>query len=309
MPSDYDSEVATRSTVWSRHPVASYLSYSSPDSVSRGRSLPPSDTDSTASDIDKPDLLGDGGEVGGIDQPSLGYLEEALGFIAAERAKFVAQLDVGMRGNHSSATTTTSDSVWRHVIQPRRKRRRKKVRSVLEVSRVRVVDRDHEVLTESTTVDATAPDDDGADADDAYDSSSSVDVTSSPQVQPKVATPARNKQEKRRPETLAVSEKPRLQHSKSTPNLISLVSIPLDARVLHLRNLAHKLRLFFPQDAVALRTILSPESESAVTEGFVDTRGPVPRSQDALIHVFIDQCVVTYFRVLTPANIPPAPIS
>jgi len=283
-PSDYDSEIAAESTVWSRRPITSYLSFSSPDS-SRGRSPLMSDTDSTASEVAQTDMPGGDG-VGGdtVDQPSLGYLQEALGFIAAERAKFAAQRDIGMRGNQSS-TTTTSDSVWRHAIQPRRKRRRKKNRSVQEVSRVRILERDQDVSTETTAADATALDDDDGDIDDAYDSSSSVDLNSSPNDL-KISSSARPKSDRRRYRSV-IPEKLRLQHSKSTPNLLPPVSIPLDARVLHLRNLAHKLRLFFPNDAAALNTILSPES-SSTNAGFVDTRGPVPRSQDTLIHVFID---------------------
>lgn len=282
--SDYDSEVAQISPVWSRGQLSAYLSYSSPESVSRGRS-PPSDSDSTASDVERRTLLEmDDPIAGTIGEPSLGYLDEALEFLAAERAKLLAQRELGLKGNSSSTTTTTtSDGVWRHVIQPRRKRRRKKNRSVQEVSRVRISERDQETLTESTTAD----DHDG-DADDGYDSSSSVDVTSSPQARAKAAASFHDKQDKqgkRRPRPLAPTEKLRLHHSKSTPNLIPPVSIPLDARALHLRNLAHKLRLFFPQDVVALRTILSPESAN---QGFVDTRGPEPRSQDTLIHVFID---------------------
>ena len=52
-----------------------------------------------------------------IGQPSLGYLDEALSFIASERARYAAQRDKGV----------SSDSAWRHVIEPRRKRRRKEV--------------------------------------------------------------------------------------------------------------------------------------------------------------------------------------
>ncbi|CCM03453.1 uncharacterized protein FIBRA_05586 [Fibroporia radiculosa] len=299
-PSDNDSEPAPESTVWSRRPVASYLSYYTPGGVSRGRSPRTSDTDSTASDLDRTHLTGAiDGSVGTVGQPSLGYLDEALGFIAAERAKFVAQRDMGLRGHNSSSTTTTSDSVWRHAIQPRRKRRRKKNRSAQEVSRVRMLERDPESLTETATGDATAADEDDGDVDDAYDSSSSVDVpSSSPRVRSKTVIPARNDQERRRYRSPISVDRVRLQHSKSTPNLIPPVSLPLDARVLHLRNLAHKLRLFFPQDAISLNAILSTESAYA---DFVDTRGPEPRSQDTLIHVFVDHSNIligflTYLR-------------
>ncbi|PCH37041.1 hypothetical protein WOLCODRAFT_157743 [Wolfiporia cocos MD-104 SS10] len=285
--SDYESEVTAESTVWTRHPVSSYLSYSSPDSPSHDRSPPPSESDSTASDVERTDLptTTDGADEN-LDPPSLGDLDAALGFLAAERAKFVAQRDVGLRGNSSSATTT-SEGAWHHVITPRRKRRRKKNRSMQDLSRVRILQRGQDILTDSTAVDATTADD--GDADDGYDSSSSIDApSSSPQVKPLHISLSRPRNERRRQHPPSKPSTPYLHHSKSTPNLIPPVSIPLDARVLHLRNLAHKLRLFFPQDANALHDILAPDSTSTAPSGFVDTRGPVPRSQDTLIHVFID---------------------
>ncbi|KAH9925766.1 uncharacterized protein B0H18DRAFT_1085192 [Fomitopsis serialis] len=257
-PTEDDSEAPSASTAWSRHPVNEYLSYSSPDSPRRGRSPLRSDSESTASDLDRTDLLRAEAE------PSLGDLDEALGFLAAERARLFAQREKGLRttGNTSS-TTTTSDSIFRH-------RRRKRNRS------------EGASLTTTTA---------GVD-DVAYASSSSVDATSSPSAAIRIAaTPARTRPERRQRTIAQVArEKPRLLHSKSTPNLIPPVSLPIDARVLHLRNLAHKLRLFFPKDAAALHDILDPETTTSGTEesGFVDTRGPEPGSQDTLIHVFID---------------------
>ncbi|KAJ3540977.1 hypothetical protein NM688_g6148 [Phlebia brevispora] len=62
--------------------------------------------------------------------------------------------------------------------------------------------------------------------------------------------------------------------------------MPIDARVLQLRNLAHKLRMLFPRDAAALSAILSHDQPDA--SDFVDPRGPAPRMKDTLIHVFID---------------------
>ncbi|KAH9950715.1 hypothetical protein B0H21DRAFT_455656 [Amylocystis lapponica] len=295
--SDYDSEPAAGSTVWLRDPVASYLSYSSPgDSVSRGRSPAASESDTTASDVERTDLP-DLDNIDTVDQPSLGLLDEALGFIAAERAKFVAaQRETGMRGN-SSTTTTTSDSVWKHVIQPRRKRRRKKNRSVQEVSRVRASEQTEEAQTETTAnanddVDTTAADD-----DDAYESSSSVEISSSPpHLKSTPGTPPHSKKGKRR---ASVEPRPLIHHSKSTPALRLPVTIPFDARALQLRTLAHKLRLLFPADAAALSSILSLNNPESST--FIDPRGPSPQSQDTLIHVFIDHSniligFITYLR-------------
>ncbi|KAH9829830.1 uncharacterized protein C8Q71DRAFT_788669 [Rhodofomes roseus] len=291
-PTADGSEAPLHSAPWSHHPVNDYLSYSSPDSPRRGRSPLRSDSESTASDVDRSDLLRVEAEVAElIDQPSLGDLDEALGFLAAERARLLAQRKKGLRttGNTSS-TTTTSDSIYRHVIQPRRKRRRKRNRSE-GASRVRASEHDQDHLTEtSTTAGVDDVGDDGG--DEAYASSSSVEIASSPSAAIRTATAsARVKTVRRQPTLTQVArEKPRLLHSKSTPNLIPPVSLPLDARVLHLRNLAHKLRLFFPKDAVALHDVLDPETAFSATgeSGFVDTRGPEPGSQDTLIHVFID---------------------
>lgn len=149
-PSEDDSEAAGGSTVWSHHPVASYLSYSLPDSPSRGRSPPVSNSDSTASDdrpdADRTDILATDDDADGVTQPSLGYLDSALGSIAAERAKLLAQRETGARG---SSSTTTSDSAWRHVVPPRRKRRRKRNKSTNDVSRVRAPDLEEDVTTET----------------------------------------------------------------------------------------------------------------------------------------------------------------
>ena len=294
-PAVDDSEAPSHLTQWSHRQLDDYLSYSSPESPRRGRSPLRSDSESesTASDLDRTDLLRAQAQVAElIDQPSLGDLDEALGFLAAERAR-LAQRRAGTRttGNTSS-TTTTSDSIYRHVIQPRRKRRRRRNRSE-GVSRVRVSERDEHLTETTTTAGAEDVGDDGG--DEAYASSSSVDNTSSPSVAIRhTTTHIRSTTERgRRLVAPLEAQKSRLLHSKSTPNLIPPVSLPLDARVLHLRNLAHKLRLFFPGDAAALRDVLHPETTSGITEesGFVDTRGPEPGSQDTLIHVFIDQCV------------------
>ena len=50
----------------------------------------------------------------GLDQPSLGYLDDVLGFLAAERAKFTAQREAGLRGGLSSQSqASTSESEQR----------------------------------------------------------------------------------------------------------------------------------------------------------------------------------------------------
>ena len=80
--------------------------------------------------------------------------------------------------------------------------------------------------------------------------------------------------------------RPQIPHSKSTPTLRLPITMPIDARVLQLRNLAHKLRMLFPKEATALSAVLSNDQPDG--EDFVDPRGPVPRTKDTPIHIFID---------------------
>ncbi|EMD36562.1 hypothetical protein CERSUDRAFT_124335 [Gelatoporia subvermispora B] len=300
-PSEDDSDAAGGSTVWSRQQVASYLSYSSPEpnNPSRGRSPAVPNSDTTASDEDHTDvdradpLARDDGDVDVITQPSLGYLDSALGFIAAERAKLMAQRENGARG---SSSATTSDNVRPHVVPPRRKRRRKRNKSTNDVSRVRAVHLDDDVTTE--TAQAHAGDDTNEGVEDAEGRDEEV-YSSSPEAASSsshiLGTPVQRNR-RRHPTS---TEHPRLHHSKSTPSLRLHVSMPFDAQVIQLRTVAHKLRLLFPQDAATLSPILAL-NESNGSE-FVDPRGPVPQSQDALIHVFVDHSNIligflTYLR-------------
>ena len=287
-PSEEDSEVPGLSTVWSHRPIASYLSSGSPESPPSSSSPAPTELDSTEDPV--LESHGSGGAEGGeaeddtlenSTQPSLGLLG-TLDFLAAERAKFVAQRDAaGHRGNSSN----TSDGTWQHALSPRRKRRRKRNRSTGVTK-----NRDRRAEGSSAAVGDAEETVEGATAsyDDADSSSSSFDVTSSQQQYYK-STPPTPPPELQRQRAVISSGQPRIHHSKSTPSLRLPASMPIDARVLQLRNLAHKLRMLFPQDAESLSAILSKDHPSA-TE-VVDPRGPEPRSQDTLIHVFIDQYV------------------
>lgn len=216
------------------------------------------------------------------DQPSLGYLDEALGFIAAERAKFFASRDasggVGV-GNRSS----TSDSAFRAIVQSRRKRRRKKV---VKSHSQGPLNRAPLSLDSDSRMEDTAGDPSGAGDANLEDSSSSPETSSPPA---KNATPitTRGRDPRKKGRVVQATALPIL-HSRSTPSLrLGPTNLPLDPRVLKLRALAHKLRLLFPEDAARLSSILSNDQ---VDEGdFVDPRGPKPQSKDRLIHVFIDQ--------------------
>ncbi|KAH8103326.1 hypothetical protein BXZ70DRAFT_925049 [Cristinia sonorae] len=290
-PSEYDSELPGGSTVWSHRPIASYLSSGSPESPPSSSSPEPTEADSTLD----PSLESTGfgaaerrdGEDDVLDatsQPSLG-LFGALDFLAAERAKFVAQRDaVGQRGHSSN----TSDGTWQHAISPRRKRRRKRNRSA-GVSKHRRRRPEDSPITPGDA-DETA---EGATAsyDDADDSSSSSGGDPSSQQQYYRSNPPTPPLELQSHHTANVIQ-PRIQHSKSTPSLRLPASMPIDARVLQIRNLAHKLRMLFPQDAKALSAILANDHPSP--SEMVDPRGPMPRTKDTLIHVFIDHSNILF---------------
>jgi len=216
------------------------------------------------------------------DQPSLGYLDEALGFIAAERAKFFASRDAA-GGNGAGNRSSTSDSAFRAAAQSRKKRRRKKV--VKSYSQG-PANRTPLSLDSDSRIEDTAGSPSGAGDATLEDTSSSFESSSSPA---KNATPvsARGRDLRKKGKAVETTTTP-LLHSKSTPSLrLTTTSLPLDPRVLRLRALAHKLRLLFPEDAARLSSILS--NDQAEEGDFVDPRGPKPQSKDTLIHVFVDQ--------------------
>lgn len=285
-PSEDDSEHRA-STVWSHRTIASYISSGTPESPPLSSSPEPTEAEDTedpstgshgsagAEGAERRDVEDDTLE--SSSHPSLGLLG-ALDFLAAERAKFAAQRDAaGHRGNSS----TTSDGTWQHALSPRRKRRRKRNRSA-------GVSKNHHDRaegpsaplgdTEGTVEGATASFDDADNSSSSSESSSrrqyykSTPPTPPPELQPQRAQ---------------AQAGPRIHHSKSTPSLRLPTSMPIDARVLQLRNLAHKLRMLFQHDAASLSAILADDHPSP-TE-VVDPRGPEPRSKDTLVHVFIDQ--------------------
>ena len=216
------------------------------------------------------------------DQPSLGYLDEALGFIAAERAKFFASRDAA-GGAGAGNRSSTSESVLRAIVQSRRKRRRKRA---VESHSQGPADRTPLSLDSESQAQGTTGDPNGVGDATLGDTSSSFESSSSPV---KNMTPVTSKgHDSRKKGKVLETTAPPLLLSKPTPSLhLTTTSLPLDPRVLKLRALAHKLRLLFPEDAARLSSILS--NDQANEEDFVDPRGPKPRPKDTLVHVFVDQ--------------------
>lgn len=344
-----------KSTVWSHRPIANYLSLSDPvttDAESTDRDRPRTvqieavdddfyDHDNTNddNDHDESDEQLRSQDLGLFDveeQPSLGYLDEALQFIAAERERWTAQRETG-----TTAAMFTG-------IDPRRKRRRKRNKTPRAQSTTRTPTVSTFSSISTITASTALADDinDAEDADalgvDADDSSSSVEQQSSPlrALQSVIfsstpGTPSRRARGRGRT---------RLLHSRSTPQLRlirnehededeeaeSTDSVTEDSpRVQQLKLLGKKLEALFPEDReylkkVRYRTMSPPPAASGslqmsgpagyldsvdaegpskhvVLGGFVDTRGdPLKRTgkkDERLIHVFVDQFVYSLLRI------------
>ena len=226
--------------------------------------------------------------------PSLGYLDEALQFIAAERAKLTAPRDNSW---HRSQSATSDDPPrGRQQLQqrrrqqqqqqqqqqyPRRRRRRAKARSL-----GRTIGAPDSVPSfgQPGAVDAEIH---GDDASDFLSPSPSPDISSSELAVRFKSTPASPPRRKARHRVRSASAdaRPRLGHSQSTP---TLRSGPLDPRVVRLRALAIKLKFLFAAEAELITAILSNQSLQSPSPDFIDPRGPAPNPGQPLVHVFID---------------------
>ncbi|KAN0130066.1 hypothetical protein V8E53_012011 [Lactarius tabidus] len=285
------------STVWNQHPIASYLSISSRTATMRHSAASPPPTEPPSSDTEGEIMIDvDSGEYDDSNDPdedtlpSLGYLDEALQFIAAERAKLTAPRDNSW---HRSQSGTSDDPPrgrqqqhqrrrqQQQQQQPRRRRRRAKARSLGRTIGV------PDSFGQSGAVDAEIHD--GDDASDFISPSPSPDISSSElavRFKSTLASPPRRKARRRNSVRSASADaRPRLGHSLSTP---SLRSGPLDPRVVRLRALAIKLKFLFAAEAELLTAILSNQSLQSPSPNFIDPRGPTPEPGQPLVHVFVD---------------------
>ena len=220
----------------------------------------------------------------GGEQPSLGYLDGALQFIAAERAKLTVS-----RGNSwNRANSSTSDDPasphqrqLSHIhhqqqLTPRRRRRRRKARSIAPTILVRE--------SSGAAGDDNQPRNERGDPSDL----SSPDISSSEaaiRFSSTPASPVRRTARRNSVRSASVDGRPRLGHSKSSP---ALRPGPLDPRVVRLRSLAIKLKFLFASEAELFTAVLSNESLLSSSPDFIDPRGPAPTPGQPLIHVFID---------------------
>ena len=286
-----DSDPLQGPSTWTVRRVPRVTS-SLPGSPTPARSSLPPETDETASEYDDGTELevpiydvapmdSQSVDYPTVDRPSLGYLDQALTYIQAEREKFVLRRE--LRGNGS----TTSDSPSQFVLPPtmRRKRRRKRPKPVRRTAQ------DDDTRVETAVDEGDGVDEGSADNEDGDTSSSSFDAPSSPsRFKTTPSTPATFRREKQK-QRAAAEQNPRLHHSRSTPSL-QVSTHSFDVRTIQLRTLAHKLRLLFSTEREALTEVLARDFTSSLA--YADPRGPVPQSQDTLIHVFIDQCVLLF---------------
>lgn len=290
------------STVWTQQPIASYLSISSRTATTRlsmpspsppPTEPPPSDTDTEGEMMDQDANSGDYEDSSHADEmlPSLGSLDEALQFIAAERAKLTAPRDNSwQRGNSSN----TSDDPQQHHLHPlhhhlqqqqhkqlapRRRRRNKKARPIAPTILVRessgAVGDDNQPRT--ATQDVEDPSD--LSSPNVSSSEAAVRFRSTP------GSPSHQAGRRNSIRSASLDRRPRLGHSKSTP---TLRPGPLDPRVVRLRALAIKLKFLFSAEAELLTGVLANDSLQSSSPDFIDPRGPPPRPGQPLIHVFID---------------------
>ncbi len=237
----------------------------------------------------------------GEEQPSLGYLDQALQFIAAERAKLTVWRDNSWhRANSSTSDDHPSTLPQRqqpphnhhnhnhnhnhyhnqqHQLTTRRRRRRRKARSIIPTILVRESsgaagdeNQSHPGrLERGDPSDLSSPDNSSSEA--------AIRFSSTP------ASPTRKHLRRNSARSVSVDGRRRLGHSKSTP---TLRPGPLDPRVVRLRSLAIKLKFLFAPEADLLTTVLANESLLSSSPDFIDPRGPTPTPGRPLVHVFID---------------------
>ncbi|KAF9015376.1 hypothetical protein BDQ17DRAFT_1340959 [Cyathus striatus] len=229
-------------------------------------------------------------------QPSLGYLDEALSFIAAERAKWMVQRESG---------SGIGDSKWKHVIEPRRKRRRKRLPKSAPSTLASTTPLGSATPVANSGLQTTTTDGDN-DNDDDDDDDPSKDDTPRKQLEEGYLSLSGH---------LGQSKKGRLQREKGKvrgknaelPQEGLDEDTPRPKRE-RLQELARKLQEVFPEDRSKLEIIINQlgnvteRSDSKrrhtnannckdsfeTDENNLDPRGPPPTRDDTLIHVFID---------------------
>jgi hypothetical protein len=282
--SETESDVGdSSSTVWSQHPIASYLERDDTNESTHSKStsnspevLSEEEEERGSESDDTEGLFEDSLEIDGL-TPTLGDLDSALGFLAAEKAKMAASHLDGRSTSHSS----TGENAWRHVIEPKRKRRRKR-KGALVLPRTLEQDEDIPPGARTATVVPTPEV-----SSSSPDLSSSPDkVGSSPPQRESVSSIFKPRRPKARQLSQSQSQPQSQSQNMSTSPPIPIPPAQPDPRLLRLRALAKKLRHDFPQNDFQLKAVLV---DGFPDHDIIDPRGPEPQLGDALTHVFIDQ--------------------
>lgn len=295
-PMESESDANVRgSTVWNQDPIASYLSITSTTRLSvASQSPPPSEPPSSDTegeimiDIDQETDGGDyeEGNRAGVEQPSLGYLDEALQFIAAERAKLT--VSHGNSWHRANSSTSDGPSTRRAAhshnlnpqqLTPRRRRRKRKARSIIPTVLVRESSGAAGDEDQTRTERQERGDPSDLSSPDVSSSEAAIRFSSTP------GSPIRKAGRRNSVRSASVDGRPRLGHSRSTP---ALRPGPLDPRVVRLRSLAIKLKFLFAKEADLFTAVLSNDSLLSSSPDFIDPRGPEPSPGQPLVHVFID---------------------
>jgi len=234
--------------------------------------------------IDQEEDANDSGE----ELPSLGYLDEALQFIAAERAKLTApRTNSWQQGNSSTSDNPPSRHQYQQFtyqqLTPRRRHRKRKAKPIAPTILVRessgAAGDDRQISADTLEAEPEAEDPSDSSSPDLSPSEAAIRFRSTP------ASPRRKNRRRNSVRSVSADGHPRLGHSKSTP---SLRPGPLDPRVVRLRALAIKLKFLFAAEAELLNAVLSNDSLLSSSPDFIDPRGPAPSLGQPLVHVFID---------------------
>lgn len=209
------------------------------------------------------------------EQPSLN-LDQALQYIAAERANLSAPRDYSVQWGDSSTSDDPSSRrrqqppPHQQQLTPRRMRSGRKPRTIS--------------VRESSG--AAGNNNQNAAIMPEGNDPSSPDITSSEAaIRFRSSSASPHRKVGRRVRSASIGSCSQLGHSKSTP---TLHTSPLDLRIVRLRALANKLKFLFTAETELLTAVLSSDSLQSPSPGFIDPRGPPPRPGQPLVHVFIN---------------------
>lgn len=289
-------QIGQESTVWSHRPIASYLAATDTETDQTSNMRTETGPIDELTDLDyhshddQDDLRNDHNLTEEL-EPSLGYLDEALGFIAAERDRWTAQREAGTAFPNSSDTFS---------LEPRRKRRRKRTKTPRAHSTTRTsssLPTNTSSTTNPLSEEGDIDEDDSSSSYEQYSTSNNHSSSTGYLFKSTPATPSRRRERGRQKRQ---QQGQVLRNSRSTPQLRLTTEFSdfENPRTQYMKTLAKKLTKLFPADKHTLTKVqfktlptASGHHDVGLLGGYVDTRGPAPKgvSGERLIHVFVDQ--------------------